>query len=453
MYKIKRALFFFFVLRKRVIYVGIIAVAIATIATVITTPIISRHWHNRLTRADFLYDFDYMIAALEANFPSFGIIYRQHGVDMLEAAHDLRNRLEHRSTRINFELFWNMLRDDFFNHALPGDEPLPIGHLRLVADAERRWLLSVYETFSYFGAHSYFVDILGSPPTHSSYPTLRAHVHTLVRSPCWQPYRVLSTNIIEEGSIGYLRIYTFSREPASYELEMLTVLYSEIADFEHLIIDIRGNTGGDTHIFERNVTGFLTNSPFRTHFHHFIMNGEHNMSFAQATREIRRITRNAIYDIYVFEGEGFRFIRGNLYVGNNVSCCVLDDISRMNYVFVESRIIMPQVERYRSSFDGEIWLLIDRHVYSAALYVAAVHKEIGFATLVGETTGGGAASPWHSNFIVLPNTGIIVRYDPTFVTDRHGRPLEYGIEPHYFNRPGMDALETVLAMIAEGALK
>jgi len=52
---------------------------------------------------------------------------------------------------------------------------------------------------------------------------------------------------------------------------------------------------------------------------------------------------------------------------------------------------------------------------------------------------------------VLYNTGIIIRFDPAFVTDFRGRPLEYGIEPHYFNRPGMDALETVLAMIAEGA--
>ena len=96
-------------------------------------------------------------------------------------------------------------------------------------------------------------------------------------------------------------------------------------------------------------------------------------------------------------------------------------------------------------------MLIDENVYSSALDVAAVHKDIGFATFVGETTGGGAGSPWYSNFFSLPNTGIIIRYDPGLVVDVRGRPLEYGIEPHYFNRPEMDALETVLAMIAEGA--
>jgi len=36
-----------------------------------------------------------------------------------------------------------------------------------------------------------------------------------------------------------------------------------------------------------------------------------------------------------------------------------------------------------------------------------------------------------------------------YVTDTHGRPLEAGTIPHYFNRNGMDALEAVLAIINE----
>ncbi|MCL2221058.1 MAG: hypothetical protein FWC20_02090 [Oscillospiraceae bacterium] len=35
-------------------------------------------------------------------------------------------------------------------------------------------------------------------------------------------------------------------------------------------------------------------------------------------------------------------------------------------------------------------------------------------------------------------------------TDRYGRPLEAGTIPHHFNHPGMDAMETVLALIAAG---
>jgi len=37
-----------------------------------------------------------------------------------------------------------------------------------------------------------------------------------------------------------------------------------------------------------------------------------------------------------------------------------------------------------------------------------------------------------------------------YITDERGRPIEAGTEPHYSNRGGMDALETVLALIVEG---
>ena len=53
-------------------------------------------------------------------------------------------------------------------------------------------------------------------------------------------------------------------------------------------------------------------------------------------------------------------------------------------------------------------------------------------------------------YVTLPNSGILFVIDVFYVTDAHGRPLEAGTIPHYFNRDGMDALETVLALIEEG---
>jgi len=418
---------------------------IATLAIMLTVPTVSRQWHNRLTRADFLYDFDYMIAALEANFPSFGIIYRQHGVNMLDIAQDLRDRLECGSTRVDFELFWNMLRDDFFYFASPGDGRLPIGHLYLLADWERKWIISGFGDGPFWGRTSYYVDILNTAPSHRSYPALQAHTHPHVRLPCWQPDRVLSASIIERGSIGYLRVYTLSRGPDADELEILNSLHNEIADFEHLIIDIRGNNGGWRHNFERYVTRYFICRAHRYQFHYFIMDGAHNMSFLQTTARFRTITQRTVRDNCLsIECGDF------LFLGGDISCCVIEDISKTNYHYIYSRVVPAMSEHSRSLFGGKIWLLVDENVYSDAMVVAAIHKDIGFATLVGETTGGGAAPSFGSNFIALPNTGIIIRYDPALVTDRYGRPLEYGIEPHYFNRPGMCALETVLAMISEG---
>jgi len=53
-------------------------------------------------------------------------------------------------------------------------------------------------------------------------------------------------------------------------------------------------------------------------------------------------------------------------------------------------------------------------------------------------------------FFSLPRTEHIVGMDLFYITDETGRAMEeFPVEPHYFNRPGMDALDTVLAIIAE----
>ena len=103
--------------------------------------------------------------------------------------------------------------------------------------------------------------------------------------------------------------------------------------------------------------------------------------------------------------------------------------------------------------NAKIWVLIDEYTASAGEHYVAIMKYSNFATVVGQPTMGipgrlvdiGARA-----YISLPNSGIGVQYDFAYMTDVYGNAWEgYGIAPHYFNRPGMDALETVLAMIAE----
>jgi len=106
-----------------------------------------------------------------------------------------------------------------------------------------------------------------------------------------------------------------------------------------------------------------------------------------------------------------------------------------------------------SHFNGKMWLLTDEFTASAAEGAAAILKYNNIVTVVGEPTWGVMGVSYEPVIfnISLPNTGIIVRFDVAYYTDPYGRPLQgYGIQPHYPNRPGMDALETVLAMIEEG---
>jgi len=84
------------------------------------------------------------------------------------------------------------------------------------------------------------------------------------------------------------------------------------------------------------------------------------------------------------------------------------------------------------------------------VYVLLYAIAANFATVVGTptrgVTGGGMVG-----FFALPNTGIVVRYDFGLFVDQYGRAIdEFGVFPHYFNRPGLNALQTTIQLIHEG---
>ncbi|MCL2248721.1 MAG: S41 family peptidase [Oscillospiraceae bacterium] len=119
----------------------------------------------------------------------------------------------------------------------------------------------------------------------------------------------------------------------------------------------------------------------------------------------------------------------------------------MSYGFRAHAEISPSQTR-RSDYNGKIWLLTSDFTGSAAQVATWLFKESGLATLVGDVTAGYFGGERIRRY--LPSTGIPFIFDVLYFTDHNGRPLEAGTIPHHFNRPGMDAMETVLALIAEG---
>jgi len=60
-------------------------------------------------------------------------------------------------------------------------------------------------------------------------------------------------------------------------------------------------------------------------------------------------------------------------------------------------------------------------MFSGAQIAAWLAKNSGFATLVGEITGG----CWGGLRLIsaMPNTGILFQFDAFYITDRYPRPL------------------------------
>lgn len=416
-------------LREVAKYVSVFIIVVAVPLFVVYRA--GRGYHDEM-RMQFVEDFDYILATLERNFPLFELIYQRHGVDMPELGRQLRDYLAYEADNPSARSFVRLVRNDFFRVA--GH----MGNLELMNFVDVEVEMSLQGSF-WFGNQrriDSFREILYPPNEHPvlwEIPMTR-EITVVTREQAWWNPADINTEIIEEGRIGYIKIGLLPIVQNHREVSLVNAFFGAVRDFDHLIIDIRGLEGRNSAFFHRVITGPLMSSPEEVEFHHFFMNGRHNQLYFSDLH----------YTMTDIDEVDF----GELFGEDAI---LRESLERMDYYFSE-RVLSHSLTG-RVNFNGKIWFLIDGATRQGGQQIASFYENLGFATFVGETTGGGFGSPsvWGSNFFVLPNTGFVVRYNPTLIIDSRGRPLELGTKPHFFNFPGMDALETVLELINRGS--
>ena len=409
-----------------------------------------------LTREQLLYDFDYFMYVLEHNFPFFGVAYRRHGADIIALGAELRIRLEEETDHITATDFNRMLWTYIFT---PVNR---LGHLHSIGRAVYINILS--NSIEFDSPINVYVRemIERNPNIRQFYGDVDYYDIEAAFNAVWRNPGNITTEIVEEGRIAYMHIQRMVAQVQPCDIVAVRSLYTRIADFEHLIIDIRGNGGGNWWYPHDIVTIPHFNS-FRnfglrmtTRYVVFYKGGEHNLNFLETLYSSRRIPRTLRPSH--FSNSGF-VVENNTVTGRhnmqriqNSEQMVWEDLEALDYYHMSEFIVRQWQPQFQSNFTGQMWLLIDGGVASASAQFANFYRYNDLAILVGEVAGGSFGSPgMESKFFSLPNTGIIVRYDIGMaVCRRTGRILEEGVLPHYFNRPGMDALETTLALIEEG---
>jgi len=424
-----------------------------------------------LSNDDFLYDFEYLINTLEDNWPFINIANELNDVSMNELANNIRNKL----TDTNFNIgsahdFNSFLLENFF---------IPIGwlgHLQSVWNyndffdhktqlehASRRSSRISFEGTSY--------EDMFSLETLVFYDSLREQSLQNGESNNDAIYTpVVETAILVENEIAMITINSMIHaewDPGIHRREgwavpgwgryerILYNFFNSIEGYEHLIIDLRNNPGGVHSHFDTFITGRLLNEQIYLPSFIFYLNKE----TATEARNNRKLNHFLLWNEVMTE-----INQENIY--QNLQLPYLDASLNFEYALKSSYHISPlnQIKCPNgwgfmwasadgsTTFDGQVWILVNERTGSGAEAVTAMLKYNNIAVVVGEATAGIFGTTYDNPIIAvsLPNTGILVYFYTGYFTDMQGHPFEgFGIQPHYFNLPNMDALETVLTIINE----
>ena len=382
----------------------------------------------------FIEDLRHLHTLLQNNFALYDVAYWAHGVNIGLIFENLESEVLN-NPNINEAEFFNLLVYNF--------QPLHgIGHFRVISPSAHHSILYI-EHPNVFRVAPWTWERLNAPHVMAFYEPRHPDASKLIES-ITEDAKPLILDSLIAGHIAYLAVpyfTAFNHNSDELDTRILDFFHS-IQDYNHLIIDLRGNHGGWPQSFFYSVISPNIESSLIARGFTFFQRGHIVEPYAIFMNTVRYGFGSTPGGIMASDTR--LQTAATILENNYLPDANLRDFERLQYGFPTRMVISPRQIPYLKPFRGEIWLLTDRYMFSGAQIAAWAIKDTGFATLVGEVTGGVYGG--QRTFVDMPNTGIIFEMDIFYVTDKNGRPLEAGTIPHHFNKPNMNALETAFEM-------
>ncbi len=226
----------------------------------------------------------------------------------------------------------------------------------------------------------------------------------------------LETAVLVPNAAAYLRVRSFSQDHYETDVAEIDAFLREISEYQYLVIDIRGNPGGTTAYWRRLlVEPLIDRSVYVTHY-------VAARDGALARRYLRERLNAGYYMLQIGRQADERWSR--------------QAPELLTEAYGEP-VLFPMIAHPRGhgSFEGQVILLVDDQVYSAAEAMAAFAKASGWALLVGTQTGGDGIGMDPVN-VSLPHSGLVVRMSVLLGLDSEGwaneeRPTQPDIRVDY----------------------
>lgn len=227
---------------------------------------------------------------------------------------------------------------------------------------------------------------------------------------------------IQEG-VPVLTISTVLLQNDLLAIERIQELLEKYSQAENLIIDIRGNGGGNGGIFIKGVVEPLIGS-----------GGNYYVTMGY---------QESLQMQYFHIDEKMLSSQTRAQIDHNQRYY-------SNVIFKDRVTYYIEPSQNHIHFEGNLWVLIDENVASAAEKFTTICKRMNLATIIGETTTG-AGNSGQPVVFPLPNSGLLVMYEDIVGYNEDGTVTSLaGISPDIANDEDADALSTCLRLIKEG---
>lgn len=198
---------------------------------------------------------------------------------------------------------------------------------------------------------------------------------------------LMTENIIKD-KLAYIRISSLiGMEYINQDRDIVINYLNEIKDYPFLIIDIRGNGGGDSRYWAYFLLPNIIDKKYETKNYLLIKSGELNKK---------------IFEQFNFNKDVKTFLDKSSF-----SRDVKDILKDFDGYLAFDSIIEPSEDSIH--YKGNIYLLVDNGVYSSAEMLTSFCKETKLATLVGSRTAGDGIG-FDPMQVALPNTAFVLRF-------------------------------------------
>lgn len=337
---------------------------------------------KELSKEEKVEDFNYYINTMKENYCNFDVFYNKYKTEYLDLYEVLKKEIENSNNNQEFY--------DIMNASI---SLLQDGHTNLIPPDKIDWCRSTYKSDYQLNVLN-DKDLVDKNEKWENYLAQNNNLQSLDKKVNEKIYENnkdnIQTNIID-NEIAYLKVNNFT-EFSDEDISKINKLYKDINKYNDYIIDIRGNGGGNNQLWINHIVSPIINKTYESTTYALHKDGKMTKDY-YAKRGIDLKEINKFPDKNILEKvkniEDYKYYteyKLNIYNGN-----------------------MYKIKQDEKGYSGNIYLLVDRGVFSSSEGFAIFCKDSGWAKVVGNENTGGDGVGIDPIVFKLPKSGLAVR--------------------------------------------